>query len=112
MEEDIGLTLVALRAEIRKTIHLSFEDPSFRHTMLCALDRQGFALHAQSTCRAGVLTIEVCRVISGPPTAAVQAAVAVELHMQAAYMFDNVADRDKGPSDDISPAEELALAIG
>ena len=41
-----------------------------------------------------------------------QAAVAVELHMQAAYLFDNVADHDKSPSDDLSPAEELALAIG
>ncbi len=47
-----------------------------------------------------------------PSVAAIQAAVAVELHMQAAYLFDNVADHDKGPSDDLSPAEELALAIG
>jgi geranylgeranyl pyrophosphate synthase len=60
-----------------------------------------------------VLTIEIYRAISGPPSvAAIQAAVAVELHMQAAYMFDNVADHDKDPSDDLSPAEELALAIG
>jgi geranylgeranyl pyrophosphate synthase len=41
-----------------------------------------------------------------------QAAVAVEFHMQAAYLFDNVADRDKSPSDDLSSAEELAVAIG
>jgi geranylgeranyl pyrophosphate synthase len=81
--------------------------------MLRALARPGFVLYPQAPCRAGILSLEVYRTIAGPPgAAAIQAAVAVELHMQAAYMFDNVADRDKGPSDDLSPAEELALAIG
>jgi geranylgeranyl pyrophosphate synthase len=32
--------------------------------------------------------------------------------MQAAYLFDNVADQDKSRSDDLTSAEELALAIG
>ena len=102
-----------LRAEIRKAVELYCEEPISRETMLCALARPGFALHPQAPCRAGVLTLEVYQAISGSPSAAaIQAAVAVELHMQAAYMFDNVADRDRGPSDDLSPAEELALAIG
>ncbi len=80
--------------------------------MLYALARPGFALHPQAPYHAGILTLEVYQAISGPPSAAaIQAAVAVELHMQAAYMFDNVADRDKGSSDDLPPAEELALAI-
>ena len=105
--------LAALRAEIRKTIALYCGEPTFREAMLCALARPGFALHPQAPCRAGVLTLEVYRAISGSPgAAAIQAAVAVELHMQAAYMFDNVADHDKGISDDLSAAEELALAIG
>jgi geranylgeranyl pyrophosphate synthase len=102
-----------LRAEIRKAVELYCEEPISREAMLRALARPGFALHPQAPCRAGVLTLEVHHAISGSPSAtAIQAAVAVELHMQAAYMFDNVADRDKGPSDDLSPAEELALAIG
>lgn len=105
--------LAALRAEIRKTVELYCQEPISREAMLCALARPGFVLHPQAPCRAGVLTLEVSRAISGSPgAAAIQAAVAVELHMQAAYMFDNVADRDKGPSDGLSPAEELALAIG
>ena len=105
--------LAVLRAEIRKTIDLYCGEPTFCEAVLRALARPGFALHSQAPCRAGVLTLEVYRVISGPPSvAAIQASVAVELHMQAAYMFDNVADCDKGPSDDFSPAEELALATG
>jgi len=105
--------LARLRAEIRKTIDLYCEDPIFREAMLHALARSGFALHPQAPCRAGVLTLEVYKAISGSPSvAAIQAAVAVELHMQAAYMFDNVADCDKGPNNDLSAAEELALAIG
>jgi geranylgeranyl pyrophosphate synthase len=106
--------LAALRAEVRKTIELHYHgEPAFQGAMLRALARPGFALHPQAPCRAGVLTLEIYRVISGPPSvAAIQAAVAVELHMQAAYMFDNVADRDKGSADDRSYAEELALAIG
>jgi geranylgeranyl pyrophosphate synthase len=102
-----------LRAEIRKTVELYCEEIISREAMLRALARPGFALHPQAPCRAGVLTLEVYQAISGSPSAAaIQAAVAVELHMQAAYLFDNVADRDKGPSDDLSAGEELALAIG
>ena len=102
-----------LRAEIGKNVELYCEEPISREAMLHALARPGFALHSQAPCRAGILSLEVYRTIAGPPSvAAIQAAVAVELHMQAAYMFDNVADRDKGQSDGVSPAEELALAIG
>jgi geranylgeranyl pyrophosphate synthase len=102
-----------LEAELRRAIDLYFGEPLVRQAVRRALARSGFALHSEAPCRAGVLTLEVYRVISGPPSvAAIQAAVAVELHMQAAYLFDSVADRDKSPSDDLSPAEELALAIG
>ena len=103
--------LAALRAEIRRTVVLYCEEPLFRKAMLCALARPGFALHPQAPCRAGILTLEVYQAISGSlGVAAIQAAVAVELHMQAAYMFDNVADRDTN-CHDLSVAEELALAI-
>ncbi len=103
----------ALRAEVRKTVELYCEEPISRGAMLRALTRPGFVLHPQAPCRAGILTLEVYHAICGSQSAAaIQAAVAVELHMQAAYMFDNVADHDKGPDNDLSPAEELALAIG
>jgi geranylgeranyl pyrophosphate synthase len=105
--------LAVLRDGIQDTVDLYCQEPVFRETMRRALARRGFALHPQAPCRAGVLALEVSRAISvSPGAAAIQAAVAAELHMQAAYMFDNIADRDKGPSDDLSPAEELALAIG
>jgi len=113
VQVDTGSTVAMLRAEIRKTIDSNCGESNFRGAMFCALCRPGFALHPQAPCRAGILTLEVHRAISRPlNTAAMQAAVAVELHMQAAYLFDSVADRDKGPSDDLSPSEELALAIG
>ena len=102
-----------LEAELRRAIDLYFGEPLVRQAVRRALARPGFALHPEGPGRAGALTLEVYRAISGPPSpAAIQAAVAVELHMQAAYLFDSVADRDKSPSDDLSPAEELALAIG
>ena len=110
---DTGSIVAMLRAEIRKTIDLYCGESTFQGALLRALARPGFALHSEAPCQAGVLTLEVYRVISGPPSvAAIQAAVAVELHMQAAYLFDNVADRDKSQSDDLSAGEELALAIG
>ena len=113
MPLDTGSIVAMLQAEIRKTMNLYCGDSAFQGAMLRALARPGFALHSKAPCRAGVLTLEIYRVISGPPSvAAIQAAVAVELHMQAAYLFDNVADGDKSPGDDLSPAEELALAIG
>jgi geranylgeranyl pyrophosphate synthase len=106
--------LVTLRAEIRKTVDLYCEEPVFREAVLCALARPGFVLHPQARCRAGIFTLEVYKAISGssPSVAAIQAAVAVELHMQAAYMFDNVADCDMDLGGDFGSAEELAMAIG
>jgi geranylgeranyl pyrophosphate synthase len=110
---ETGSTVAMLQAEIQKTIEFYCGEPTLRAAMLRAVARPGFALHSEAPCRAGFLTLEIYRVISGPPSvAAIQAAVAVELHMQTAYLFDSVADRDKGTGDDLNAAEELALAIG
>jgi geranylgeranyl pyrophosphate synthase len=107
------LKSAALEAELRRAIDLCFGEPLVRQAVLCALARPGFALHPEASCRAGALALEAYRAISGPPRPpAIQAAAAVELHMQAAYLFDNVADGDKDAGDDLSTAEELALAIG
>ena len=38
-------------------------------------------------------------------------AAGVEMQMEAAYMFDGVADGEEESRDELSPAEELALAI-
>jgi geranylgeranyl pyrophosphate synthase len=40
-----------------------------------------------------------------------RAAAGVELQMEAAFLFDNVADEEVDPVNGVSPAEELALAI-
>lgn len=112
MQDAIRPMLLALGAETRRAVESYCEDILFRDAMLRVLARPGFALHPQATCRAGIVALETYRAISGPPyAAAIQAAAAVELHMQAAYLFDHVADHDKSPSDGLTPAEELAIAI-
>lgn len=104
--------LDVLRARIREAVESYCSEPEFRKVMLRALSRPGFALHPEALCRAGVLTLQVYQTIAGPPdAAAIQAAVAVELYMQAAYMFDKVADREVDPNQGQNTAEELALAI-
>ncbi|MBN2098699.1 MAG: polyprenyl synthetase family protein [Dehalococcoidia bacterium] len=113
MPAHINSTVAILQAEIRKIIGSYCEDSTFRGAVMRALADPGFALHSDAHCRAGILTLEVFRVVSGSPSAvAVKAAVAVELHMQAAYLFDSVADRDKASSSGLGAAEELAIAIG
>ena len=104
--------LGALRSEIRKTLDLYCAEPTHREAMLRALARPGFALHPQAPCRAGLLTLQVCHAICGSPSlAAWKAAAAVELQMEAAFMFDHVADLEIDARYDLSAAEELALAI-
>ena len=58
-----------------------------------AVARKGFALHPQASCRAGVFTFEVCwSILSSVPETALRAATAVELVIEAGFMFDNVAE--------------------
>jgi geranylgeranyl pyrophosphate synthase len=112
MRENDSPRLASLRVEIRNTVGIYCEDPLFRVAILRTLARPGFALDPEAPCRAGILSLEVDHAISGTSSpAAVQAAAASEFHMQAAYMFDSVADNDSGPDDGLKPAEKLAIAI-
>ena len=102
----------SLREAIRHNVQVYCSEAAFRERLLRALSRPGYALDPEGPCRAGALTLEVCRAISGPPDAAViQGAAAVELYMQAAYMFDAVADGETGFGKGASAGEELAMAI-
>ena len=101
-----------LRTEVRNTILEYCADPNLRDAAFRALARPGFALNPESPCRAGILSLEAYRAIRGAPSAAaVRAAAAVELQMESAFMFDNVADQEVDPSHGLTAAEELALAI-
>jgi geranylgeranyl pyrophosphate synthase len=58
------------------------------------------------------MTLETCRSISGEYTPnAFLAASAVELIMDAGFMFDNVADDELDEESGLTPPEELAIAI-
>lgn len=103
--------LEPLRREIRQAIDRYCVEP-IHDVALCALSRPGYALHPKSACRAGMLALEAYSCIVGSPSSvALKAAAGVELQMEAAFMFDDVADRDAGPDIGLSRAEELALAI-
>ncbi|MBI2171085.1 MAG: polyprenyl synthetase family protein [Chloroflexi bacterium] len=102
----------ALAKEIRALVDLYCSEPGHREAMLCALGQPGFVLHPEAPRRAGTLTLEVYQAISGALSiAAIQGAAGVELQMEAAYLFDRVADRETGSGQGLSAAEELALAI-
>ena len=104
--------LAELKSEIQNTIIRFCKEPAHRDTAVQAVTRKGFALHPQASCRAGVFTVEVCRSISGSATeTALRAATAVELVIEASFMFDNVADQEADREHGLSASEELALAI-
>jgi len=101
-----------LRSEICKTLEAHFAEPTQRETMLRALSREGFALHPEGRCTTGLFTLEVYRAIRSMLDAtAFRAAVATELYMEAAFMFDHVADQELDQSGGLSAAEELILAV-
>lgn len=101
-----------LRSEIRNILEDYCAEPALREAMLRAVSREGFALHGEGRCTAGLLTLEVYRAICGTvDTVALRAAVAVELYMEAAFMFDHVADNELDATSGLSAAEELTLAI-
>ncbi len=83
--------------------------PTIRMDLVRLLGRPGYALHPDGSCRAGVLALEVHEAVIGEPAgrAALLAAAAVELQMEAAYVFDEVADA----APDGKRSEDLALAI-
>jgi len=99
--------LEALRTQIHEV--LESMAPSIRAELAGLLSRPGYALHPDTPCRAGVLALEVHAAISRERASksALLAAAAVELQMEAAYLFDEVADQ---PSNG-RRGEDLALAI-
>ena len=104
--------LEQLRAQIESSVRRSCEDAQHRDAMVRVLSRPGFALHPEGPCRAGVLTVEAYRAIVGSVAdEVILGAAGVEMQMEAAYMFDGVADGEEESRDELSPAEELALAI-
>ena len=104
--------LEGLRSEVKRIVSLYCTEPNHREAMLRALAQSGFALHPRAPCRAGLLSLHIYQAIRGSITEiALQAASAVELQMEAAYLFDAVADGDIQPEQGLTPAEVLALAI-
>ena len=101
-----------LRSEIFRTVNAYCDRFSHREPLLQTLARPGFALHPEGPCRAGLLTLNVYHAIQGSLSeAALKAAAAVELHMEAAYLFDDLADQELDTGAGRDAAEELSLAI-
>ncbi len=106
------MSLAVLKDEIQKAVQRYCLESVHRDTAIKALCRPGYALDSQSSCRAGMLTIEICKAINGEDTEiGMKAATAVELIMEAGFMFDSVADEDPDPTGILTPSEEIALAI-
>lgn len=104
--------LQPLKDEIYRSVSQFCADSIQRKTMLSALARQGFALDSCSECRSGVLTLNTYYAIKGSiDSVAISGAAAVELYMEAAFMFDSVADQDREDVASLTYAEELALAL-
>jgi len=96
-----------LREQLREI--LAAQPPVIRDDLLRLLGRPSYALHPDGPCRAGMMALEIHAAIRGEPAgrAALLAAAAVELQMEAAYVFDEVADAPPYPE----RGEDLALAI-
>src|SRR6266705_853390 len=96
-----------LRQQIQEVIATRVSS-AIREDLLKLLRRPGYALHAEGACRAGRLALDVHEAVAGEPLprAALLAAAAVELQMEASYVFDEVADM----APDGKRSEDLALA--
>ena len=99
-----------IRAQVADAI-LAHAAPALQADLVRHLARPGYALHPGGPCRAGLFALEVYRAVRGSiDGAALAAAAAVELQMQAGCVFDDVADRPPDASR-AGRAEDLALAI-
>jgi geranylgeranyl pyrophosphate synthase len=96
-----------LREQVREVI--ATMAPTIRADLVSLLSRPGYALHPDGPCRAGVLALEIHAAVIREPAGrtALLAAAAVELQMEAAYIFDEVADAPPYGK----RSEDLALAI-
>jgi geranylgeranyl pyrophosphate synthase len=105
-------SLPKLRATVRKTVEEYCEDRAHRDAVVAALTRRGLALNGEAPCRTGILALEVYRSIRDElESAAWYAAAAVELYMEAGFLFDHIADDELNPDVAGSPAEEMVIAI-
>ena len=69
-------------------------------------------MHPDAQCRSGHLALTVYHSISGEvDRTALLAAAAVELCLEASFLFDDIADGDLDSALALSPTEEMALAI-
>jgi geranylgeranyl pyrophosphate synthase len=99
--------LSLVRAQVADSI-LAHAAPMIQADLVRLLARPGHALHPDGPCRAGLFALEVHGAIRGRTNrSALVAAAAVELLMQSAYVFDDVADH----LPDGRQGEDLALAI-
>ena len=96
-----------LREQIQQVIRTRIT-PVIREDLLKLLHRPGYAFHADGACRAGMLGLMVHEAVTGKHLSrrALLAAAAVELQMEAMYVFDRVADA----APDGKRSEDLALA--
>src|SRR2546422_1872739 len=80
-----------------------------RQDLVKLLCRPGYALHSDGLCRAGALALHVHEAVAREPVGrtALLAAAAVEIQMEAAFVFDDVADAAPGGT----RGEDLGLAI-
>ena len=97
-----------LREQIQEVIATRIAKP-IREDLVKLLARPGYALHPDGLCRAGVLALKVHEAVirDAVGRAGLLAAAAVELQMEAAYVFDEVADAAPGSN----RSEDLGLAI-
>src|SRR6266567_1843728 len=96
-----------LRAQIQEVIATRVTTV-IREDLVRLLRRPGYALHPDGACRAGGLALNVHEAVTREHLGrtALLAAAAVELQMEASYVFDEVAD---APPDG-KRGEDLALA--
>jgi geranylgeranyl pyrophosphate synthase len=97
-----------LRQEILRVIATRVATP-IREDLMKVLGRPGYAFHPDGLCRAGTLALNVHEAVTRESMArtALLAAAAVELQMEAMYVFDDVADGDSR----VACGDDLALAI-
>src|SRR2546427_4529515 len=97
-----------LREQIQEVIATRIAEP-IRQDLVKLLRRPGYALHPDGLCRAGVLALHVHDAVSRQSMGrtALLAAAAVEIQMEAAFVFDDVADAAPGGT----RGEDLGLAI-
>ena len=101
-----------LAEEIRNVIALYCVEPVQSRAILDLLENPGFALGPQISCRAGDLSLRVSQSITrSTDKAAVRGAAAVELQIEAGYVFDDVADGEIDPRLGLTRGEQLALAL-